>query len=561
MPLAKLEILTGASKGRSVALEKGLNIGKRPDSGLQLADPGISWNHARIETKNKKLWIADLGSTNGTFLNGVKIGRDWVRLPLGAELAFAKVKGRVVVDRVMPVAVDSGNSRPPSFPPVPVEGLSSPADVDTHRLRNGKTDPVVPGALLTPPRVPASQWSGGPPPPRKTPPEAVPARKLPAPPPPAERSVRPLMGRPLVPGPAAGLAPPARNPLYDDEDSRATMADVSIKDNPELAKFMAPKVTSRAAAKAVAPSRSDAEVIGGCEILECLGKGGMGTVYKARKLALNKVVALKVLRPELGKDKELVQRFKREAQAAASLDHKHIVSVYNIGEDKGQHYIEMQYVEGRSLKELLDERGEQGELIPLDEGLRYFMQALSGLALAHKRGIVHRDLKPDNIMISAQGSAVVSDFGLARTAEGMALTMPGTVLGTPAYMSPEQCGGDDEVDARSDLYSLGAAFFHVFCNRMPYDTKAKLQLIHSHLNEPVPDPSTVRMDLPLPICRILMKMMAKLKQDRYQSCEECLEELEAYANRPKGLPMPLIAVTGGVLLLAAAGIVYMLFLR
>ena len=193
------------------------------------------------------------------------------------------------------------------------------------------------------------------------------------------------------------------------------------------------------------------ENIGHYSIVSELGRGGMGVVYKAHEESLNRFVALKVLGKHLSEDESFVERFKREAQSAAALNHPNIVQVYAIDEIDGQHYFAMEYVQGTSIQEMIKS---QGPLDPVAAG-RLILQAASGLGTAHGHGIVHRDIKPANLMVDERGLVKITDFGLALLAAGTTrLTSTGMFMGTPGYLSPEQCL-DHEVDQRTDIYSLG----------------------------------------------------------------------------------------------------------
>ena len=205
--------------------------------------------------------------------------------------------------------------------------------------------------------------------------------------------------------------------------------------------------------------------LGNYEIESLLGRGGMGVVYKARQISLNRPVALKILPPSLSSDSSFVKRFHREAEAVAQLDHPNIVQIIDISKAKGLHFFSMQYVEGRTLDEVLKEKG----CLDADEAVRIITQAAQGIEHAHKNGIIHRDIKPSNIILDDSGSVKVMDFGLARsTEERSKLTQSGTLMGTLDYMSPEQCRGD-ELDGRTDIYSLGVVLYEALSGRTPFE--------------------------------------------------------------------------------------------
>lgn len=253
-----------------------------------------------------------------------------------------------------------------------------------------------------------------------------------------------------------------------------------------------------------------------------LKRGGMGSVYRATHLMLNKEVAVKLIKPELVTSEDIVQRFHREAQAASQLTHPNIVTIHDLGQaEDGTLYIAMELVSGQSLKEIVTA---EGPLAP--ERAVGIAQAIAGaLALAHKSHVIHRDLKPQNIMISEgpDGAEVpkLLDFGIAKTfeAEGPALTSTGMVLGTPQYMSPEQAGGKP-VDARSDLYALGVILYEMLVGKVPFNDPSIPAILVKHLSEKPKPPSELRPGLPDAIESIVLRCLAKEPQDRFQNAEE-----------------------------------------
>lgn len=257
-------------------------------------------------------------------------------------------------------------------------------------------------------------------------------------------------------------------------------------------------------------------LIGGNRIVEKLGAGGMGAVYLAKHQTLGREVALKLLPPEFTQHKEYVERFLREARAAAQLKHPNVVQVYDAGEQAGQFYISMEFVKGKSLGHLQREKG------PLDEAtaLRFLQQAALGLAAAHALGLVHRDIKPENLLIDTDGTVKVADFGLVSDVEGdSGLTQPGAMLGTPTYMSPEQCDGL-KADVRSDIYSLGAAFYRLMTGSAPFTAPTPIGVLYKHRYEPTPDPRTVRPQISEAAAQMLLRMMAKRPEDRFQTAAD-----------------------------------------
>ena len=252
-----------------------------------------------------------------------------------------------------------------------------------------------------------------------------------------------------------------------------------------------------------------------------VGRGGMGVVYKAEYTKLKRFVALKFLRSDVLEDEEHKARFLREAQAAAALDHPNICTIYEIDEVDGQTFIAMAYIEGQTLTD----RIEVGSL-KIDDVLDIGLQAAAGLAAAHEKEIVHRDIKSANIMVTPQGQVKIMDFGLAQLSGPLPLTKPGTTLGTPAYMSPEQVTGKD-VDRRSDIWSLGVVLYNIVTGQMPFRGEYEQAVMYSIVNED-PEPITaLRVAVPTELDRIIGKALAKDPRDRYPHVEDVLVDLRA----------------------------------
>lgn len=254
-------------------------------------------------------------------------------------------------------------------------------------------------------------------------------------------------------------------------------------------------------------------------ILEKLGEGGMGVVYKAEDTKLDRTVALKFLAPEFTREPEAKARFIHEAKAAAALSHPNICTIYEVDEFERQSFIAMEYCEGETLKERIS----QGPLL-LDEAVELASQIAEGLAKAHKQEIVHRDIKPANIFITNDGLVKILDFGLAKLAGQTRLTKTGTTLGTVAYMSPEQARGE-EVDLRSDLWSLGTILYEMITGRPPFRGEQEAGMVYSILNEAPEPPTGVRTGVPMELERIISKCLARDPQERYQSAEGLLSDL------------------------------------
>ncbi len=260
------------------------------------------------------------------------------------------------------------------------------------------------------------------------------------------------------------------------------------------------------------------------KIVEEIGRGGMGVVYKAVDNKLKRTVALKFLPFEWTSDPEAKERFTREAQAAAALDHPNICTVYEIDEAEGRMFISMAFVEGESLKKKV-ERG----LLPIDEALRLGLQIAEGLSEAHKKGIVHRDIKSANIMVTAAGQAKIMDFGLARFSGGTLLTREGMTLGTIAYMSPEQARGE-EADHRSDIWSLGVVLYEMLAGRLPFGMERDQAVLYAILKQPPKPLSTVRPEAPAALDQAVGKALEKNREQRYQSAGDLVEDLESIAQ-------------------------------
>ncbi len=265
--------------------------------------------------------------------------------------------------------------------------------------------------------------------------------------------------------------------------------------------------------------------LGDYQVLRRLGRGGMADVYAARHLTLGRDVAMKVLQRQFALDQDYVERFRREARAAASLNHPNIVQVYDVGSFHSLHYITQELIDGENLREHLQRRG----TLSADEAIEVMIGVASALEIAAEAGITHRDIKPENIMRSSRGVVKVADFGLARLGPDAGkstanLTQAGLTLGTPRYMSPEQIQGRT-VDVRSDLYSLGVTMYHLLAGRPPFEAEDALALAVLHLHEtPMPlDRARGASDLPEAVIAIVSKLMCKSPSDRFQSPRELLD--------------------------------------
>jgi predicted Ser/Thr protein kinase len=265
------------------------------------------------------------------------------------------------------------------------------------------------------------------------------------------------------------------------------------------------------------------EVINHYRILEKLGEGGMGVVYKAQDTKLTRTVALKFVPPDAAGDPELRTRFLQEAQAAAALSHPNVCTVYEIDEERG--FLAMEFVDGETIQERVRRRP-----LPIPEALDIAMQAAQGLQAAHEKGVVHRDIKGANLMVTPQGTVKIMDFGLARLTGRTRVTRAGTAVGTPAYMSPEQAQGK-AVDRRTDLWSLGVVLYEMVTGQMPFRGESEAAVAHSILHEDPEPVSALRAGLPLELDRVIGKALAKDPGERYQHAEDLLVDLRTLRGR------------------------------
>jgi len=262
-------------------------------------------------------------------------------------------------------------------------------------------------------------------------------------------------------------------------------------------------------------------IAGKYKILSEIGRGGMGVVYKAKDIRLKRTVALKFLPAELTKDKGARKRFIQEAQAAAALEHPNICTVFEVDEDDGQTFIAMSYIAGQSLKDKLKDGP-----MDVDEAKDIAVQVAEGLRDAHEKGIIHRDIKPANIMLTKKGQAKITDFGLAKLSWGVDLTKTSTIMGTVAYMSPEQARGE-EVDHRTDIWSLGVVLYEMIGRQRPFRSDQEQALIYAILNEEPELVATLRKDVPIGFEMILHKCLHKDARNRYKDMETLIKELNS----------------------------------
>jgi len=268
-------------------------------------------------------------------------------------------------------------------------------------------------------------------------------------------------------------------------------------------------------------------MVGPYRIVKKLGQGGMATVYKAYHAALDRYVAIKVLHPVFLQEPNFLERFTREARVVARLENPHIVPIYDFAEHEGQPYLVMKFIEGETLKARM-KRGP----VNARQGALIVRSVADALAYAHADGILHRDVKPSNIMLSKDGKVYLTDFGLARIAAAGESTLSGDMLlGTPQYISPEQAKGIKDLDRRTDIYSFGIVLYEMVVGRVPYNADTPFSIIHDHIYSPLPIPREVNPMVPEGIQRVLLKALAKEREDRFDNVEEMLNAFNAALER------------------------------
>ncbi|MGC8839767.1 MAG: protein kinase domain-containing protein, partial [Anaerolineae bacterium] len=257
-------------------------------------------------------------------------------------------------------------------------------------------------------------------------------------------------------------------------------------------------------------------------ILEVIGRGGVATVYLGWDVLARRKVAIKILKEEYTEHPEFPERFRREAEAVLHLDDPHIVGFLDYGVDEGRHFLVMEHIEGKTLAQVIQERGP----LPIEEALDIACQVCDALEVAHRKGIIHRDIKPQNLMLTPDGMVKVMDFGLARVATGVTLTQTGVFMGTPRYVSPEVVKGE-RVDHRGDLYSLGIVLYEMLTGDIPFATDSTWALLQAHVQEIPPPVRKARPEVPEWLDRVLARALAKEPAERFQSAAEFREALQS----------------------------------
>ncbi len=268
------------------------------------------------------------------------------------------------------------------------------------------------------------------------------------------------------------------------------------------------------------------------EILEKIGSGGMATVYKAKCRVLNRYVAVKILKDEFANDAEFIKRFQVEAQSAASLSHPNIVSIFDVGNDNGMHYIVMELIEGKTLKEIINEKGK----LPWRDAVKIAAQIASGLSQAHKNHIIHRDIKPHNIIITKDGVAKVTDFGIAKAVSNSTINAFGSTIGSVHYFSPEHARGG-YTDEKSDIYSLGVVLYEMCTGKLPFDAETPVSVAIKHLQEIPKEPIELNKDIPVGLNQIIMKAMQKEVSNRYATADDMYNDLMKLLKNPDDITL------------------------
>src|SRR5213078_749828 len=280
-------------------------------------------------------------------------------------------------------------------------------------------------------------------------------------------------------------------------------------------------------------------------IIRKLGAGGMANVYLAEDQELGRQVAIKILDGRHAADNSFIERFRREAKNAAGLSHPNIVSIYDRGEAEGTYYIAMEYLDGRSLKELIISRGSA----PVRTAIEYSRQILGAIGFAHRHGIVHRDIKPHNVLVGPEGRLKVTDFGIARSGASQ-MTEVGSIIGTAQYLSPEQARGSP-VDQTSDLYSVGVVLFEMLTGQVPFTGDTPLEIAMKHLSEVPKPPSDLRPEVPHDLDLVVLRALGKDPADRYESAEEMSADLKRVLD---GLPVGEETANAATAVLAGSGV-------
>src|SRR5512135_3470581 len=268
------------------------------------------------------------------------------------------------------------------------------------------------------------------------------------------------------------------------------------------------------------------KTLGKYHIVERLGHGGMAEVYKAYHAKLDRYVTVKILHSYLIDGQDFLARFDREARAVATLRHPHIVQIHDYEVEDDIYYMVVEFIDGGSLQLRMDELARAGAYLPVRQALSIMDNVAEALDYAHHQGIIHRDIKPSNILLDTRGNAFLCDFGIARIVGSAQFTTTGSLIGTPAYMSPEQGLGETLAET-SDIYSLGVVVYQMLTGKQPFAAETPLAIIHKQVNEPPVAPKKLRPDLPEAVDRVIAKALAKNPADRYQTAHEFHKSMDA----------------------------------
>jgi len=302
------------------------------------------------------------------------------------------------------------------------------------------------------------------------------------------------------------------------------LADTVVADQGATTPAGGKPATAGPSAKPAGKGADKSTQLGDFKLLKRLGKGGMGEVYLARQISLDRDVALKVMAKAIAAKPGFVERFYREARSMAKLDHPNVVRGYAVGEDQGLHFVAMELIDGKSMQDWLNQLG----TLSVGDAVHVALRAASALAHAHEQGLIHRDIKPDNMLVTSKGILKVSDLGLAKQVdEDNSMTQSGTGLGTPYYMPPEQARNAKHVDLRSDIYALGSTLYHFLTGAYPFQAESTLELILAKEKGQFPPVRKLNRDVPERLSLIVEKMMAKDPKHRYQTCAEVIRDLES----------------------------------
>jgi serine/threonine protein kinase len=303
-----------------------------------------------------------------------------------------------------------------------------------------------------------------------------------------------------------------------------------LAENPDLAADLEPCLAGiEFIQKTAAPDPEQPARLGEFVILREIGRGGMGVVYEAEQTTLKRKVALKVLRFGVVADQGAMDRFRREAETVARLHHTHIVPIFAVGSHDGVSFYAMQFIDGSSLADVLNESRAQSVPLNLDTLARWGLEAAEALAHAHQRGVVHRDVKPSNLLIDREGLLWLTDFGLAKREDEATLTLSGTLMGTPRYMSPEQADpSKSAVDHRSDIYSLGATLYELATGRPVFDSSTSHGMLLKILRDDAIPPRVIRAEIPRDLETIIQKCLNKQPEGRYIKAQDLADDLRAY---------------------------------